>query len=163
MGNQLSKFVPHSQPCLETLSLRNVGGIINSDLLALFLAASQTLTLIVITGCQVKRHNPGEEYAIDAAVSRMVKLRDLHLIGYGTALSIERGAPRRYLPSTNTPFREIYISLPTARECQRLPKALQVTGWDSVTVIDADTEADNSLRQELQDIAVARDIDFTIY
>ena len=162
IGNQLLKFAPHSQPGLKSLFLSHLQGIINSDLLTFLLAVSPSLTSLDINGCKIERHNPDEEYATDAAMSRMVNLQHLWLSGAcGTVLSIARRAPRRYPPSLVGNIRSPYIEirLGPGMDCQGLSKALQVTSWASVTVRgDAITAADNSLRQEWRGIALARGI-----
>jgi len=133
----------------------------NSDLLTLLLAVSPTLTFLEISYCKIERSNTYEEHAIDAAVSRMVKLNRLRLTGdCSTALSIARGAPRQYPGSRITaPLPSISICEAPALDCQSLRKALETTGWASVTVQgDAMKTAGDSLRQELRDIALARGI-----
>lgn len=165
IGNQLSKFAPHSQPCLKLLHLYQLRGVINSDLLALLLAVSPSLTTLDIS-CKIERFHPDEEYAIDATVSRMVNIQRLYLSDdCGTVLSIARRVSRRYSlsPITNIHLPSIWINLEPGMDCQGLSKALQVTEWASVTVRgDTITGADNSLRQEWRDIALARGIDLTI-
>ena len=130
IGNQLSKFAPHSPPCLETLEFYTLRGVVNSDLLALLMAVAPTLTTLNILDCEIQRHHPDEEHAIDSAVSKVVYLQILNLSGdCCTALSIARGTPRRHpqVPS-------ISVTLVPAIDCQSLRKALEVTGWLSVTV-----------------------------
>ena len=94
-------------------------------------------------------------------MSRMVELHTLRLAGdCGTALSIARRYPHSRI--TSTPLPSISISLAPSPDCQCLRKALETTGWASVTILgDAMTTAGDSLRQELRDIALARGIVLT--
>ena len=163
-GNQLSKFAPHSPPCLNIIELCDLRGVINSDLLTLLIAVAPTLANLSIIDCEIQRHNSDEEHATDATVSGMVNLQTLSLAGdCGTALSIARGhtPPRITRPPLQYP--SIFISHVPAIDFQSLRKALEVTGWASVMVMsEAIREAPEDVREELQDIASERDIALTI-
>jgi hypothetical protein len=136
-------------------------------MLDMFLIVAPTLTQLHINYCTITR-SPEEEFAIDAAVSKMVVLQSLSISGdCSTELPILRAAT-----TFRDPHRDIwaYNPLPYVSLCHvpgvnptNLPEALRATRWASVTVWGPQVgSADDALKQECRDIATARDIDLKI-
>ena len=162
-GNQLSNFASHSLPCLNFLQLSKLTCVINNDLLTLLIAVAPTLATLKIIDCEIQRRNLDEEHATDAAMSRMVKLQFVTLVGdCGTALSIARAHPPPRITSPLLQDSSRAICRMPAIDCQSLREALKVTGWASVRVTSDVWEVPDSVRQVLQSIALERDIALTI-
>jgi hypothetical protein len=164
VGPQLVNFVQSPQPRLKELSLSNLKGVTNSDMLEMFLIVAPTVTHLYISYCTIAR-STGEEFAIDVAISKMVALQSLSIAGdCGTELSMLRAATNFREPRQDRwvyhPLPHISLSHLPNMNPAKLPEALQVSPWASVALYDPGiSSADESLKQELQTIAAARAID----
>jgi hypothetical protein len=164
-GPQLVKFVQSPAPRLRDLCLSRVKGVLNGDMLNMFLIVAPTLNTLTLDSCKIDR-SPNEEFAIDAAVSKMVSLQCLYITGNcGTELSILR-AGTIYREAQRNAYNPLpHISLCYAPEInpKNLPEALRVTNWVNIIVwADQMSSADESLKQELLKIAATRGIGLVI-
>jgi hypothetical protein len=155
VGPQLMWFIQSPNPQLKELILHDVRGLLNSELLAMFLTVAPTLTTLEVNRCEFKRSFPTEEFAIDATVSSMTSLRKLVLHGnFGSELLVGR---RTEQPKVGL---HPHVTLnSSAINWNNLPKALEVTTWASVYFYkSAIAVLDDAMKQKLRDIATRRNI-----
>jgi hypothetical protein len=112
---------------------------------------------------------PGEEHAIDVAIAKLGVLERLDIKGdFVSTQVIARKPPMSEQikrPSWAVDWRHPYLAIkfvPPQSVANNLLKALEVTGWRSVTLESGDVW-DQGARRQAEDLALARNIDLSIF
>jgi hypothetical protein len=82
-GEQMFRFTSPTQPTLRVLYLIAVEGLSNNGLLNFLLQVSPTLTDLFIINCTLPRSTDDEEFAIDAVIPKMLRLKAMQTVGPG--------------------------------------------------------------------------------
>jgi hypothetical protein len=162
-GPHLHWFIQPGYPSLQSLSLHSIEGLLNHELYSFLLHVSSTLTTMHIEQCVIRRRED-EEYALDAAMPSMSCLRLARIEGdILSDLSIMR-KPRRPKSHVNSfrgsSERDILIIRSSSSFPLILP-ALQMTGWDNVTLRGKTRVLDPIVKQKAIDLAAERGIEFS--
>jgi hypothetical protein len=131
-GDQLLCFTSPARPTLRSLHLDNVEGLSNNDLLNLLLHVSSTLAILSIDRCVLPRTAEDEEYAIDAAMSKMCCLSAATIRGPNLAsvLAIAR-KPRDNMYSQEG----LVLGDNAGLDVSEILAALETTGWHEITMM----------------------------
>ncbi|KAG6908955.1 hypothetical protein DXG01_002561 [Tephrocybe rancida] len=158
-GFQLLSFLTTPAPRLRELHLNYVRDLSNQDLLAFLTAVAPTLSNLIVSRCTLVTQDVGEEYAIDAAIPIMTSLERLSTDGYcATALSISRAIRT---PAMGLITRHISMRPADGVSLASVAKAIEVTGWSSVTLNWTTSEGwDEVLAQSARRTAQMRGIAF---
>ncbi|KAG6853286.1 hypothetical protein C0991_005508, partial [Blastosporella zonata] len=118
---------PHLPSTLQSVTLRLVHGLANTDLLDFLTHVSLTIKYLTILDCQLSRARD-EEYAVDTVMPQMVRLTYLQLSGdIASDLTISRKSSQTVIPGS-----KIMLTYPSTAHFWNLSGALAVTGWESV-------------------------------
>lgn len=162
-GGQLLRFASPSHSSLRDLSLHSIKGLLNSDLLALLLRVSPTLTKLSIKHCAFPRTTEDEEYAIDVSMSGMECLTSASITGpnLATVLTIARKPQRK---SSNSKMRmSISIDGCLRFDMRGIVAALKTTGWSAIHIGRSGPESgwDGGLVEEARRVALDRRLKFS--
>lgn len=155
------RFTSPTQPTLRVLYLIAVEGLSNNGLLNFLLQVSPTLTDLFIINCTLPRSTDDEEFAIDAVIPKMLRLKAMQTVGPGL-LSVSAIARKS---------RENIHSLETFFSCEDagfdvsgLIVALKATDWQHVTISGfiANRGWDAEFSEEAYKVAADRGLDFKI-
>lgn len=161
-GRQLLRFTSSSQPTLKDLSLHSVKGLSNSDLLDILLRVSSTLTNLSVKHCVLPRAKEDEEYAIDAAMSKMECLASASIAGpdLASVLAIARK------PQRNTYYSNLRMSIlidgGLQFDMRGIVAALEATGWGEINIGRTGPESgwDEGLAEETRKVVLHRHLRF---
>lgn len=163
-GFQLQHFISSSQPTLTHLRLLRVSGITNCELLVFLLHASSTLSYLSITDCTIPCDNAGDEYAIDASMSRMVCLTEALIEGPGLASDLAIKRKPHNIKEPELPTRKIMLRYALESDMGDIVGALETTTWTSVCLVDVKLAGWTSgLRERACNMARSRGISFASY
>ncbi|KAG6828979.1 hypothetical protein H0H92_006101 [Tricholoma furcatifolium] len=155
------QFVRFSSCHLRHVELERLNGPVNRDLLAFLIAAAPSLTRLAIRSCPFLRQVQGEEYALDAVMDQLCALEQLTVSGdILSAQAIAKKGPGK----DPTSVLKFTATLVPALYLEELADALDTTGWKSITIKTLPgymDEADLAMKQEAEDIATWRNIEFT--
>lgn len=162
-GRQLLRFTSSSQPTLGDLSLHTVKGLSNSDLLEILLRVSPTLTYLSVERCVFPRAKEDDEYAIDAAMSKMECLTSASITGpeLASVLAIAR-KPQRNTYYSN-PRMSISIDGGSQFDMREIVAALEATGWGEINIWRSGPESgwDEGLAEETRKVVLHRHLRFS--
>ncbi|KAF8077657.1 hypothetical protein FPV67DRAFT_1462574 [Lyophyllum atratum] len=160
-GPQLLAFASpaHSIPSLHTVDMCNIQGLSNCDLSAFFSQIAASLESLSIQGCTISR-GPGEEYALDTVISKMVRIHNLKSDGdIATAMVLSRKVRREKGRCQKKDT--ITIAYSPSMKLRSLVEALEVCYWDSVHVTWSGA-IDDSLLEKALTVTDLRGINFTL-
>ncbi|KAG5637923.1 hypothetical protein H0H81_002684 [Sphagnurus paluster] len=134
----LLRFIPTTSSNLRNLKLQGVVGISNRAFKTFLASAAHSLRSLELEASPMPRDTPDEEFAIDALMPMLKKLECLRLSreSYCTVLALTRK------PALTAPERRdgVYSSIvlghlsAAAVSLQQVAEAMEVTGWESVTI-----------------------------
>lgn len=152
---QLRLLTSGAHKTLQNVSFKGIRGLTNCGLRSWLVDVGPSLTHFDLERTSIRRQSKSEEYALDATISQMSKLRQLTIDGdVASELVILRRVP--------LPYSRLTCEHVPGINARGVVDALRYTGWGTVSVSGSLFHGNEPMKSEGEKMAKTRGISFQV-